>query len=96
MLQYPCVSTLGKAQLDIGYMMYMYIVYIYTIFVCVSFIINKLHICSVDAFGHTLAASTERWGTFCFRPGFPQDPQLQIWMSTLDLETHDLVQLSGT
>ena len=21
------------------------------------------------------------------------DPQLQIWMSTLDLETHDLVQL---
>lgn len=25
-----------------------------------------------------------------------EDPQLQIWMSTLDLETHDLVQLSGT
>ena len=22
-----------------------------------------------------------------------QDPQLQIWMSTLDLETHDLVNL---
>ena len=40
--------------------MYMFTVYIYiyTIFVCVSFIINKLHICSVDAFGHTLAAST--------------------------------------
>ena len=24
-----------------------------------------------------------------------EDPQLQIWMSTLDLETHDLVQLFG-